>query len=1513
MTKRITLLLFVVAAMLTAKAQTQADWVEMMNDPAYNFYDVQANFEAYWQDRAVEKGKGFKQFKRWEAFMEPRIYPTGERPSPAVLYQAKLAASTTFPTQSGDWKPLGPFNGNAINGIGRVNRLTFHPTNAQIVYACTASGGVWVTTDGGNSWDTYTDLLPNIGSSDLVINPHNPNIMYLATGDRDGGDTYSFGVLKSTDGGLSWNPTGLVHSVNQRIRISDLYMHPDHPDTLLASTRSGIYRTTDAGETWNFVQGGSFNEIVQRPNNPNTLFTSTISSGGSRIYRSLDNGLSWLVLTDPNLPTGGVRRIELGVTPEDPDYIYALCGASNNGFYGLYRSIDGGNTWTQRSNSPNLMGWSTTGSDVGGQAWYDLAIAVDPNDKERVYTGGVNIWTSGNGGSTWSLAAHWFGGGGAPYVHADIHDLDYSPSGQLWAGTDGGFYSENESINDWDEHNDGLNITQYYKIGSAANDTNRVIAGSQDNGTHLMRIGRNWDRVRGGDGMDCAISSKNSNVMYSSVYYGDFRKSINGGNSFNAAFNLPPAGGGNWVTPLVLDPLHPDTIYTGFSRVWRSFNGGSSFSAVSPSTLTGGANIDHMALAPRHTNVLYVAEGDRLWRSENYGATWVNLSSRIPGSASISHISVSYKNPLHVVITRSGYSNAQKVYQSFDGGNSWQNISGSLPNIPANCVTHMNDNSGGLYVGTDVGIYYRDKNMNNWVSFNAGLPNVIVNELEINYINRRIRAGTYGRGLYESPLFGNEAAPIAALEVSLTSCTGDTVHLKDVSSYNPNSWQWHISPATYTFINGTDASTQNPQLVFSQPGVYNISLRVSNAYGADSTIQISAVHAGGRYLPYTQDFELDEAYEEWSSPASAANKWFTKIGATGNGGQYAPGVRFVNSNNQGDEVALISPLFNFSGHDSVWLSFEYAYTSFQANNDDSLKVYIAGPCNNKWTLLATYGEDGSNNFVTRSPQAAAFTPTIANHWCGTAGFADCKLLDLSAYANMESIRLKFVAVDGGGNSIFVDNINLFGKANSAPIAAFSAPQNTCAQRSLQMTDQSFGSPSSYTWTFPGGTPATSTLRNPSVVYSSAGTYPVKLKVSNTFGADSLERLSYITVDPAANVNITLSANLSTKLCPGDSLLVTANATQTGLTPTFDWYVNGNLVASTTTPQYTFTGLIDGDLIHAELQSSEACAFPLNAYSDTLTANFHPPVTPIFTSSTLSCNSDAPFTLSATPAGGTFSGNGVNGNTFDPSLAGAGLFPITYTYTDANGCTFEGLVAVITVNAPPTIAFPMPDLCIGEGSLMLNMAQPVGGSYSGTGVRNGFLHPDSVGVGTHQITYTYASPGCAPVSETVSYTVYPEPARPLIILRNDSLICVAPHATAYQWYSTSSIIPGSVGQGYKPTVSFTYFVRITDANGCEATSDTFAYNIGIPEQEWIEQFELFPNPAREQVYVKLRLKAHRELTLSLTSMSGALLRKERFSRTREIDHRLNLEGLARGMYILNLEGDGRQLSRKLTIE
>lgn len=765
----------------------QQEWVRLMQDPNANFYDIQRSFNEYWEGKKIERGSGWKQFKRWEYFMEPRVYPSGRIPAPdqAARAYAEYAASHRRLTSISDfsnWTPLGPTSWVTTSynpGIGRINCSAVHPNNSDIIYVGAPSGGLWVSYDGGSTWNTTTDDLPVLGVTSIAIDPFDPDIVYLGTGDGDAGDTYSIGALKSTDGGLTWNPTGLNWTIYQARRISKILIHPAQTNVLLAATNSGVYKSTDAGASWSLSLAGDFKDMEFKPFDPAVVYVC-----GTTFHRSTDTGSSFTQIGAGVPSSAAVNRLAIAVTPANPDYVYLVGGSSaNSDFYGLYRSTNGGVSFSLRSNSPNILGYAPNGSSVGGQSWYDLAVAASPVNAEEIYVGGINIWKSGDGGVSWDLNAYWFYPEQAyPYVHADIHALDFHGN-VLYAGSDGGIFQTSDGGEVWTDISAGLANTQFYRFGGYPYNENLLIGGTQDNGTNLMN-GPVWTHVLGADGMEALIDYSNPNILYACIQNGGLSKSLNGGLSFNSITNNI-TGNGAWVTPYVMDPQDPQILYAGFGEVWKTFNGGASWVQISA---LGGGTLQSLTVAPSDPQYIYAASQNNIFRTRNGGQTWANITAGVTLGGAITYIAVSHEDPEKLWVTLSGYSPGNKIFASTNAGNSWTNYSGSLPNLPANCVVQQKNSADALYVGTDIGIYYRNRNMPDWEPFNAGLPNVIVQELEIHYASGKLRAATYGRGIWESPL-----APVAAA-ISHTPL-GDTENIS-----GPYEVQAEITPGSAALL-----------------------------------------------------------------------------------------------------------------------------------------------------------------------------------------------------------------------------------------------------------------------------------------------------------------------------------------------------------------------------------------------------------------------------------------------------------------------------------------------------------------------------------------------------------------------------------------------------------------------------------------------------------------------------------------------------------------------------------------
>ncbi|MGZ4038598.1 MAG: WD40/YVTN/BNR-like repeat-containing protein, partial [Bacteroidia bacterium] len=372
--KKIVLLILFSLFALGATAQK---WAQMMQDPNANFYDIKREFEAYWKDRPYERGKGFKPFKRWAWFVEPRVYPSGNmaNASRAKAYEefqnylqsnatARGIINSVISSTTSNWVPLGPF-GSPVNGdAGRLQCVRFMPGNPTTIFVGTAAGGLWKSTDNGATWNTTTDQLATLGAADLAIDPSNTNIMYLATGDNDAGDTKSIGVMKSVDGGLTWSATGLSWATSLQRRIGKLLVNPLNTSEVTAATSVGVYRTLNSGVSWTLVQSGSFTDMEYRPGDTTTIYVA----GGASLYKSTNGGASFSPKTYGAI--GSIVRVAIAVTPADPNYLYVLGSKPDYSYGGVYLSTNSASTFSTMSTTPNILDWSTNGSGSGGQGWY---------------------------------------------------------------------------------------------------------------------------------------------------------------------------------------------------------------------------------------------------------------------------------------------------------------------------------------------------------------------------------------------------------------------------------------------------------------------------------------------------------------------------------------------------------------------------------------------------------------------------------------------------------------------------------------------------------------------------------------------------------------------------------------------------------------------------------------------------------------------------------------------------------------------------------------------------------------------------------------------------------------------------------------------------------------------------------------------------------------------------------------------------------------------------------------
>ncbi|MDX2173592.1 MAG: T9SS type A sorting domain-containing protein [Bacteroidota bacterium] len=838
--------IFLIAFVIVISNAFSQKWVEMASEPNANLYEIQKEFYSFFKDKDIsEKSTGYKVFKRWEYFVRPRVYPTGNL---SVMSQtaknyadflikenietAKNKFSSNSSVMSTTWTSVGPFGAptGSVFGLprkaGRDNFLTFHPTNTLTIYAGAAGGGLWKTTNGGTSWTILTDALPVSAVSDLAIDPTNPNIMYLATGGGDdflsGQPVYSDGLYKTTDGGVTWAQAGITFSLSQSRVIHKIVIDPANSANILVATSVGIYRSTNSGASFTSINTFNCWDLKVHPTNSSIMYAAS----GTTFYRSTNSGASF---SSVSTPISGANRISIAVTPINPTNVYLLASKSSDSqFLGVYQSTDDGQTFVTKSITPNIIGNSCGGTSTGqGQGWYDLSIAASPTNSGEVVVGGVNVWKSTNNGTSWSLIGCW---NNAPnYIHADIHELEYAPNGTLFSANDGGFFKSNGGTT-WTDLTANRNIAQIYKIGLSSLTANKWITGHQDNGTNI-RSGATYSASLSGDGMDCFIDRTNDNVMYAEQYNGSLNRSLNGGLSWSSIVS-GLTGTGDWVTPWKQDPFVANTIYVGYNTMFKSTNQGTNWTSMG--NTGGGGSIVEFAIAPSNNQVIYVLHPGSVRKTTNGGATWTNVTNGLP-AGNATFITIKPTDPNTAWVTVSGYTSGSKVYQTVDGGATWMNISSNLPNLPANCSVYEPGSNDRIYIGMDLGIYYKDNSSTNWTLYNTGLPNVVVMDMEISPADPgKIFAATFGRGVYTADFVPVTSAPVSDFSYYGSVCVGTNEVLVDNSSNNPTTWSWTISPTTGVTFNNT--SVQTPTMLFSTPGTYTISMISGNSFGSGAMV-----------------------------------------------------------------------------------------------------------------------------------------------------------------------------------------------------------------------------------------------------------------------------------------------------------------------------------------------------------------------------------------------------------------------------------------------------------------------------------------------------------------------------------------------------------------------------------------------------------------------------------------------------------------------------------------------------
>lgn len=714
-----------------------------------------------------------------------------------------LLASILFPPIAMAQDDANPFEtlelrsiGPAVMG-GRVSDFAFHPDRRQEFFAAHAVGGLWKTTNNAITWTSVFDNEGAYSIGVVTIDPSNPNIVWVGTGENNSQRSvaYGDGIYKSLDGGKSWTNMGLRQSEH----ISQIYIDPSDSLNVLVAAQGplwnaggdrGLYRTTDGGEIWTKIldvnQYTGVNEFVVNPDNPQHIIATTVQRGrhvwgivgggpGSAMYKTTDGGATWRVI-ESGIPSGDKGRMGLGLAPSEPNIVYAIIFADDDGS-GFYRSTDFGESWQKRSDR------------MSNDAQYYNEITVDPKNPERVYSVDTFSWVTEDGGLTWQRL-------GLDRRHVDDHAfwIDPEMTEHVYVGGDGGIYESWDRGQTW-RHVRNLPLMQFYRIQpDNAQPFYNVYGGTQDASTWggpsrtLFMHGianTDWRNIRGGDGFEPQIDPNDPDIVYAQSQHAGLVR-YDWRTTERVSIVPQPASGEkeftwNWATPLIISPHNPHRLYVAAQRVFRSDDRGDNWQAIS-ADLTRGIDRNELPImdriwsvdalqknigvsrygaaiglseSPLQEGLIYVGLDDgRISVTVDGGENW-RSTDRVAGVPDMTYVGDIVASQHDANVAYATLDNHKRgdykpyVYVTRNQGRSWQSISGDLPSRgSAHTIVEDHVDPQLLMVGTEFGVFYSQNGGNNWQPLRGNFPTIAVRDLEIQRRESDLVVGTYGRGIY---------------------------------------------------------------------------------------------------------------------------------------------------------------------------------------------------------------------------------------------------------------------------------------------------------------------------------------------------------------------------------------------------------------------------------------------------------------------------------------------------------------------------------------------------------------------------------------------------------------------------------------------------------------------------------------------------------------------------------------------------------------------------------------------
>lgn len=677
-------------------------------------------------------------------------------------------------SRSISWNIEGPGNIG-----GRFNCLAVHPTNSNIIYAGAATGGIFKTNDGGATWNPIFDSQPFIAIGCITIDNLNPNTIWVGTGDANiSGLCYiGDGIYKSTDAGATWVNMGLN---NQKV-FSKICVDPTNSNVIYAASMGqpfvrdnnrGLYKSTDGGSSWNSIlfvsnQAGIIDMVIN-PTNPQVLYVSSftrirnnleaIAAGtDSKIWKTINGGANWNVLSN-GLPTYSLSRIGLTIFSANPNILYTVITDSTQYLQGIYKTVDAGATWT----SIDITNLSP--SIYNGYGWYFGKIYVNPSNSNQIYVLGVDSYTTSDGGNSWNPATPpWW-----QYdVHGDHHYMHFINGNTILLCTDGGIYKTTDNCNTWTDI-ENIPVNQVYHSNENPTILEDYWCGVQDNGTTNGNSSNinSWPRVYGGDGFQSYVDPITNNVIYAETQWGGIVFSDDGGfNFYDCTNGINVSDQTNWDMPYIISSFDHTILYSGTNQVYKMLGAPyGTWSSISGDLTDGLDNnlndlhtITTISESPLNPNIIYAGTADaNVWNTLNGGNTWNNVTGSLPVRY-VTCVCASPNLTNNIYVTHSGYrdgDNFSHIHKSINSGNSWIDISGDLPSFAINNVLVSNLNENIIFIASDAGVYYTTDGGVIWLRLGNNMPMMPVFEIEFNTAHTKIIASTFARSVQTIDITG---------------------------------------------------------------------------------------------------------------------------------------------------------------------------------------------------------------------------------------------------------------------------------------------------------------------------------------------------------------------------------------------------------------------------------------------------------------------------------------------------------------------------------------------------------------------------------------------------------------------------------------------------------------------------------------------------------------------------------------------------------------------------------------